>query len=221
MPGRSRPIDLLVVIVLVLGLIWAVNSIAPSGTGPRLLVAPIALMAMAGLVVAATALRGRPVGPSLGWSGRRPGRQAIAGVGLWAVLAGLGVGYLAACVHAGVPTREVLGPAATSPAAFAARVAFTLVFVGPVEELVFRGYLLGTLRELTSGRHLAVLLTAVLFGLSHYPADRALLPVAVTTVHGLVYGYARVLVPDMSVGATSLAHGLYDTLLLTLATLAH
>jgi membrane protease YdiL (CAAX protease family) len=114
----------------------------------------------------------------------------------------------------------LVGDPPSGPAAFAGQAAFFLVFVGPVEELVWRGYILGVLRDVTASRHVVVIVAAALFGMWHYPVEQNLVHVATTAVQGIVYGYARLSVRDMTTAATGLAHSLHDTPLPALAMVA-
>jgi membrane protease YdiL (CAAX protease family) len=91
--------------------------------------------------------------------------------------------------------------------------------VGPVEELVFRGYLLGRLCELVRPGWAAVL-SAVAFGLWHFPGGQDWLQVGTTTLIGLALAVIRLRVRGASIPALGLGHGLYDAGLAVAAFLA-
>jgi len=61
----------------------------------------------------------------------------------------------------GVPWRDVLNNTGKTPIGLALDAVFFLLVVGPVEETVFRGYVLRPLLDITRNRHAAVLLSAL------------------------------------------------------------
>ena len=88
---------------------------------------------------------------------------------------------------------------------------FTFVFIAIPEELFFRGWLQNLL-ERRMGRTLALLLTAVLFGLSHWnkrAVDFNWRYVLMAAIAGIFYG--RAWRAQRRVGASALTHASVDT----------
>jgi membrane protease YdiL (CAAX protease family) len=133
-------------------------------------------------------------------------RLRDAGVGLremvlytpLALALGLGLGFLHP--HSGWPG---LGPIATAWV-------FTFFFIAIPEELFFRGWL-ENLLERRMGRTPALLLTAVLFGLSHFNKRAVLFNwryVLLAAVAGVFYG--RAWRQERRVGASAITHATVD-----------
>lgn len=87
---------------------------------------------------------------------------------------------------------------------------YYLVFVGPVEELIFRQYLQELLVDILPGwKWMGAVIAAVLFGVWHLvngSSYQALLSTAV----GLVLGLSKYFIKDCTLISVSMAHGLYD-----------
>lgn len=173
-----------------------------------------ALLAL--VAVAAVRLRRRPVAASLGLDRDRPGRQALVGL---AVAAALTAVVLGVPVALGAAVTDVTGAADPSVGRLVASVAKVVLVVGPVEELVFRGYLLGRLRDVVRPGW-ALVLSSVAFGLWHFPGGQDVLQVVTTTAIGLGLGAVRLRVRGGTVAALALGHGLYDAGLAVAAWLA-
>jgi uncharacterized protein len=62
-----------------------------------------------------------------------------------------------------------------------------------------------------------MVISAVVFGLWHYPNTHSLVNVASTTVIGLFYGFCRWRVKDCSLLSLSVAHGLNDAVIILLS----
>lgn len=116
----------------------------------------------------------------------------------------------------GVPLTDITGTSNGSVAKLIVDVAFFLIVVGPIEELCFRGYLFGRLRQLVRPSF-AVVIQAVLFGLWHIPTHPNLASIGLVTVVGLLFGFVRWKVPAATILALGVAHGLYDATLAVLA----
>ncbi len=116
-----------------------------------------------------------------------------------AIALGLGMGFLH--VHAIWPR----------PAGLAAGFFFTFVFIAIPEELFFRGWM-QNLVERRLGRTPALLVTAVLFGLSHFNKRAVLFNwryVVLAALAGIFYG--RAWRRDRRVGASAITHACVDT----------
>ncbi len=86
------------------------------------------------------------------------------------------------------------------------------LFVGPVEELVFRVYVQDTLVSFFEKRkYLGVLFAALLFGLWHL-INGSPIQVAFTFGIGLVFGTCRYKIRDCKYPGLAVGHGLYDFL---------
>ncbi len=155
------------------------------------------------------------LGELLGLTRQRPIRQLGAGLVVASVLLALIVGLPLLC---GVPAADIAGSSNGSVASLILSVVFSLVLVGPIEELIFRGYLLGRLRQRMRPMP-AVLLQAVIFGLWHFPASLSLVQVALTFVIGCLLGLVRWTMPHGTTLAVGVGHGVYDAALRVIAQL--
>jgi uncharacterized protein len=116
-----------------------------------------------------------------------------------AVVLGLSLGFLHA--HAVWP----------SPLQFGGAFAFTFFFIAVPEELFFRGWLQNLL-ERRLGRYPALVLTAMLFGLSHWNKRTATFNwqyVLLAALAGIFYG--RAWRKDRRIGASAITHATVDT----------
>lgn len=88
--------------------------------------------------------------------------------------------------------------------------AFYIIFVGPVEELVFRGYIQELLSDiLPKPKWLGALIAAALFGLWHL-VNGSLIQVIFTFAIGLILGLSKYFIKNCTLISVSLGHGLYD-----------
>lgn len=149
-------------------------------------------------------------GVPLGFDRRHPSQQIGAGVAVAALLVLLVVGVPALV---GFDTRGIVG-SGQNILAFAIVMAVT---VGFVEEIVFRGYLLGRLRALVRSRVAAVVLSSLAFGLFHL-TNGDIAQVVVTTCIGGVLATARIFWEPFSLTSAIIAHCLYDAGLAVIAT---
>jgi membrane protease YdiL (CAAX protease family) len=116
-----------------------------------------------------------------------------------AVVLGLSLGFLHA--HAVWP----------SPLQFGGAFAFTFFFIAVPEELFFRGWLQNLL-ERHMGRYPALILTAMLFGLSHWNKQTTTFNwqyVLLAALAGIFYG--RAWRKDRRIGASAITHATVDT----------
>jgi len=116
----------------------------------------------------------------------------------------------------GVPLTDITGTSNAGVAASILNIVGLLVVVGPIEELAFRGYLFGRLRQLVRP-WIAVVIQAILFGLWHIPTHPSLASVGLVTAFGLLFGFIRWKVPGATILALGVGHGLYDVTLAVLA----
>lgn len=93
---------------------------------------------------------------------------------------------------------------------------FDIVFVGMGEETLFRGYFMERFRALTGSEVWAVVISAIMFGVWHFPNGQDFLQVIITALIGAIFGFARFKVKNCSTLSVGIAHGLYDSFLLFL-----
>ncbi len=87
------------------------------------------------------------------------------------------------------------------------------ILIALFEEFTFRGYIQGELQEiLGKAKVFAPLIAAILFGLVHF-VHGDISQVFLTTVIGLVLGYAKYFIKDCTLISVVIAHGLYDYIL--------
>ncbi len=87
---------------------------------------------------------------------------------------------------------------------------FYIIFVGPVEELVFRGYMQELLADiLPKQKWLSAVTAAALFGLWHL-VNGSLIQVLFTFAIGLIFGLSKYFIKNCTLISVSLGHGLYD-----------
>ena len=165
--------------------------VTPGGTDEYL--AQFALQYAGFLVVTgwyALAVRDEPLIP---WAtpGRRELGLIVAGI-IVLVGANNGITRLFAAVDVSLGDNAAVTVGAGEPAYLLTMIAFSLLVVGPAEELLFRGVVQGRLRE-TWGVWPAILAATVLFGLSHASVSGGLGGVVAyiltATLLGVLLGY--------------------------------
>lgn len=94
-----------------------------------------------------------------------------------------------------------------------------LIFFNPLipaisEECVYRGFLLSFFQRLFDNPILSVSLSAVLFGVGHYPSYHSMDQVVFALIMGFIFGYLRLKEPEkFTLFSLSLAHFLHNTFL--------
>jgi membrane protease YdiL (CAAX protease family) len=94
---------------------------------------------------------------------------------------------------------------------------FDIVCVGLGEEIIYRGYFYSRFRLVFRAPWITILLTACLFGLSHYPSARSWINVVTTGALGAVYALARYKLNHCTLLSLGIAHGFHDAAIATLA----
>jgi uncharacterized protein len=94
---------------------------------------------------------------------------------------------------------------------------FDMLFVGMGEEILFRGYFMERFRILTDSGICAVVISALMFGIWHFPNGQDFLQVIVTALIGLIYGLAMLKIKNCSTLSLGIAHGLHDVYILILS----
>ncbi|MBV0925258.1 CPBP family intramembrane metalloprotease [Halomicroarcula limicola] len=153
----------------------------------------------------------RPTPSDFGWA-----LLGVLGIFLSALLMGVVVDLLSAAVEAVFGTsvetgqNSVITEGRSNPELFLYMIPVALFFVGPAEELVFRGIVQGLFRR-SFGLVPGLLLASLLFGIGHFFAISSgsawtyiLVAGALGLVLGAVYEYTE------SITVPALAHGLWN-----------
>lgn len=146
-------------------------------------------------------------------------RQFVYGVAGTVVLFALSLVGGGLIQFLGLQTSEntVVTQASAEPMLFFYLIPIAILFIGPVEELLFRGIIQGVLREAVSVRF-AVVVAGILFGVAHAGAlggfSMSTIPQMVVissigVILGLMYEKGKSLV------IPSVAHGVYNAILFT------
>jgi hypothetical protein len=149
---------------------------------------------------------------------RRPsGRVALLAAAAVVVLlvAQFGAGFLFQALGLSFGENRVITQGLETPVYFLYMIPVSLLLVGPIEELLFRGVVQGLLRR-PFGVRAAVVLASALFGLIHWvavsggPAEKFAY-VAIAATLGIVLGvlYER----TETILAPAVAHGVYNSIL--------
>lgn len=96
-------------------------------------------------------------------------------------------------------------------------IVFDMLFVGMGEETLFRGYFMERFRTLTDSGIWSVVITAVMFGIWHFPNGQDFLQVILATLIGGIYGLAMLKIKNCSTVSLGIAHGLHDVYILILS----
>ncbi|WP_263365642.1 CPBP family intramembrane glutamic endopeptidase [Edaphobacter bradus] len=186
-------------VLLVLGLAVDLRWLEPAWPAHLAIFSKLLLLD-AGLYgfLAIRQLNGAGIDLRLRWQDLRTGLREFAFYAPIAVALGLSLGFL----H--------LHPAWPKPLQFVAAPLFTFFFIAVPEEVFFRGWLQNLL-ERRLGRHTALLLTAVIFGFTHFN-KRALhfnwRYVLLATLAGIFYG--RAWRSQRRVAASAITHTAVD-----------
>lgn len=155
---------------------------------------------------------GRPIASGLGFSWTQIKKQLAVAIVMFLVT----ISLVLLPLLFGAEKADVLGTKVRTPLLLGYYMSKALLVVGLGEELLFRGYFYSRFVELTGSGLWGVVLSAIFFGLWHYPNGQDFLKVIVTGLLGFFYGFVRLKVRGCSTLATGLAHGLHDAALLAL-----
>ena len=97
------------------------------------------------------------------------------------------------------------------------QICFLIIFVGPVEEFIFRGYFENEISKITNKGILISLISSILFGFWHFPSTMSLINVICTFFIGLIYSISKRKLKNCSTLSISIAHGLHDTIIFILS----
>jgi hypothetical protein len=152
---------------------------------------------------------------------RRPGARTflLAGAAVVALLAAqFGAGMLFQALGISFGENQVITQGRENPVYFLYMIPVSLLLVGPIEELLFRGVVQGVLRR-SFGVRAGIVIASGLFGLVHWVAlsggpTEKLAYVTIAGALGIVLGvlYER----TETIVAPALAHGVYNSVLFTI-----
>ncbi|MFB6281174.1 MAG: lysostaphin resistance A-like protein [Haloferacaceae archaeon] len=147
------------------------------------------------------------------WPSRRDAGYAVAGL---AVLLGAAaaVGQLLSALGVEVAQNQAVAIGRENPAFFLYMIPVSVLLVGPMEELIFRGTVQGLLRR-AWGPAAAVVVASALFGVVHWVAllgtGSKVSYVAIAAALGLILGAVYELSDNLAVPAA--VHGAYNAVL--------
>jgi membrane protease YdiL (CAAX protease family) len=150
----------------------------------------------------------------LGYSTKRFFRQFIISICIFAVIFSL---VILIPLLIGMNKVDVLNFKCSSPGILIFFIIHDFFFIGFIEEFIFRGYFYSRIEKTANSKLIAVVASSLLFGLWHFPNGFNIMKVAVTSVIGLIYGFARYKIRDCSVYSLSIAHGLHDMAIIVLS----
>ena len=138
-------------------------------------------------------------------------------IGVVAILvAAIGVGQLISRLGVSVAQNQVVATGQQNPEFLLYMIPVSLLFVGPFEELVFRGAVQGLLRR-AFGVGFAIAIASALFGVVHWIAltggGSRFTYIAVAATLGLILGYVYERTENLVVPAV--VHGVYNSVLFT------
>jgi membrane protease YdiL (CAAX protease family) len=148
----------------------------------------------------------------LGFYRRKLHIQILIGLGIAVVLSFL-IGALPILI--GGSGASLIGEKRTSALSVIFAVATDIIFIGLLEELIYRGYIQKRINELTKYKFVGVLIAAALFGLSHI-INGAWIQVGFAFLIGGLFGFCREYLKNCSLLSVVLAHGVYDALLVVI-----
>ncbi|WP_170253874.1 CPBP family intramembrane glutamic endopeptidase [Acetobacterium paludosum] len=94
---------------------------------------------------------------------------------------------------------------------------FDMLFVGMGEEMLFRGYFMERFHTMTNSGTWAVAISALMFGIWHFPNGQDFLQVILTALIGVILGLAKLKIKNCSTLSLGIAHGLHDVYILILS----
>jgi len=128
-------------------------------------------------------------------------------------------GFIFTYLNLDVAENAVLGVAESNPIYLLYLIPIMLFFVGPAEELLFRGVLQGVLRDAFNTK-ISIFITSLLFGFIHTSAaggfsNEAMLYILTTFMLGIILGYIYELKESLIIPIV--AHGIYNSILVIVA----
>lgn len=149
-----------------------------------------------------------------GYSSKSIGRQLLSGGIILLITTGI---FVILPLLSGVNKEFVLMAKETDITYIVLKIIFYMLFVGPIEEFIFRGYFQHQTGELISNKIVVCIVTSLLFGFWHYPSTLSFYNVICTFIIGLIYSIFKTKLKNCSMLSVSLAHGLHDTIIFILS----
>ncbi|MGN1409288.1 MAG: CPBP family intramembrane glutamic endopeptidase [Eubacteriales bacterium] len=118
---------------------------------------------------------------------------------------------------AGIDKEAVLQKKQTDIINILGQIIFFMLFVGPIEEFVFRGYFQKQLEKVLSNKIIICITVSLLFGFWHFPSTMSIVNVICTFVIGFIYSIFKTKFKNCTMLSVSLAHGLHDTIIFILS----
>lgn len=197
---------------------FAVVIIAPlilkhlSGDTAKMAIKPFFYVLLLAIPFVSSRLMKTPVG-TLGFQKEHLAKQVLTGL---AVFIALEVAFTIIVLALGDSKAILLPAKENSLSAIIYNIMFAIFIVGFSEETLFRGYLLERLRTLTSGAR-AVWISALVFGVWHFPNGQDYLQVVIVALLGALFGYARLKFKNCSTLSVSIVHGFHDAYIVLLS----
>lgn len=208
-------IEVTVVIILIFAIVLAapvILELIANDTG-KMMVRPLFYILLVGIPLMVCRLMKSPVG-KLGFQKGELLKQLLIGMEIFVVLSFF---LTIAIFLLGDNKNILLSEKQNGIGTILYYVVFYMLFVGMGEEILFRGYLMDRFCTLTHSGIWAVAITALMFGIWHFPNGQDFLQVILTTVIGAVYGLARLKIKNCSTLSLGIAHGLHDVYILILS----
>lgn len=143
-------------------------------------------------------------------------KQLAAGLNVFSISAMI---LTAVSIMVGDYKYFLIGPKQTDIILIIYNIFFYILFVGTSEEILFRGYFMQRIEAISGSKKISVVLSAIIFGLWHFPGGNNFVQVFITTVLGAFYGISLYKVKYCSVLSLIIAHGLYNIYIIFLALL--
>jgi len=137
--------------------------------------------------------------------------QLLIGIGLFAILSILPIGALLFGAE-----QNVLNSNLPNIFILICYTVIDILFVGFGEEIVFRGFFLERMKRVFNSSIWAVLISSILFGLWHYPANQSIPQVIMATLLGVFFSVCKLKIKKCNIISLAIAHGLNNAFLLWL-----
>jgi membrane protease YdiL (CAAX protease family) len=210
----KQKVELLIAVIFTFLVVLVAPSILKplSDTG-RMIAKPIIYLLLVGMPLIISRLLRNPIG-NLGFKRENLLKQILTGVGIFIVV---GAVYAAAVFALGDNKTILLDTKKEGALEIAYGVASVILLAGFGEEILFRGYFLGRFQTLVKSGVGAVVITALMFGIWHFPGGQDFLQVIIVSVLGFIYGFSMLKMKNCTTLSVAIAHGLHDTLILILS----
>lgn len=206
-------------VVLSVFFTFALVIIAPmifvhiSNESVKMIIRPLFYVLLLGIPLILCKIMKNPIG-TLGFKKEKLAKQVFMGVVIFAMLDLV----ITIAVLALGDNKDILLPAKENRIGIIIySVVFDMVCAGLGEETLFRGYFIERFRTLTNSDIWAVVISALMFGIWHFPNGQDFLQVIMTALMGVVFGLARLKIKNASTLSVGISHGLHDVYILILS----